>query len=277
MLIRKIYRNLPSKYKEVAKKYYEYFNKSINDFIFLLKFAFLIFIIVFRRKINSINFFERKIYSQNGEDGIIKMIFTKIGTLNKFCVEFGVGDAKENNTRYLIKKGHWHYLHMDTEVYPLAYSEIKREFITTENVNSLFRKYNVPKEFDLLSIDIDYNTYWVWKAIKGYSPRLVVIEYNASLPLSESKTVKYDPNAIWDGTNYFGASLLALVNLGKSKGYTLIGCDNKGVNAFFIRDDLVANHFVIKNIQELWKPPQYGEKINGKYIGKKSSDKPFIS
>ena len=87
-----------------------------------------------------------------------------------------------------------------------------------------------------MSLDIDYNTYWVWKAISGYHPRVIVIEYNSSIPPTESKTVKYIPNVIWDGkTNYFGASLLALDSLGKSKGYTLVGCDSKGINAFFIR------------------------------------------
>tara|TARA_Y100001935_G_C17281180_1_gene497571 strand:- start:1118 stop:1249 length:132 start_codon:yes stop_codon:yes gene_type:complete len=32
---------------------------------------------------------------------------------------------------------------------------LKKEFITAENINELFEKYNVPESFDLLSIDID--------------------------------------------------------------------------------------------------------------------------
>lgn len=106
---------------------------------------------------------------------------------------------------------------------------IKKEYITTENINKSFAKYNVPKEFDLLSIDIDSNGYWIWKLIRGYSPRVVVIEYNSSFLPAENKTIKYDPTAIWNGINYFGAGLLALVKLGKSKRYTLIGYDNSGI------------------------------------------------
>src|SRR5947207_184238 len=41
-------------------------------------------------KIDSINAFEGKVYSQNGEDGILEAIFRKIGTSNRFGVEFGV-------------------------------------------------------------------------------------------------------------------------------------------------------------------------------------------
>lgn len=120
--------------------------------------------------------------------------------------------------------------------------KIKKEFITAENINQLLQKYRVPREFDLLSIDIDSNDYWVWKAIDNYSPRVVVIEYNSCIPPNESKTIKYDPNARWDGTDYFGASLLALAKLGKSKGYSLVYCESSGVNAFFVRNDLIKNY-----------------------------------
>jgi hypothetical protein len=227
-------------------------------------------------RIDDINAFEQRIYSQNGEDGIIRIIFHKIGHANKFCVEFGVFDGSECNTRYLIEKHGWRYLHMDGGDYKRLYTDVKKEFITAENINLLFRKYNVPEEFDLLSIDIDFNDYWVWKAIEGYRPRAVVIEYNSSIPPTESKAVKYEPYGRSYGTNYFGASLLAFVKLGELKGYTLVGCDKTGTNAFFVRSDLVGDHFTIKDIKEVYRPPAYGQIVNGKFIGHPPSDKPFI-
>lgn len=223
------------------------------------------------KKIENINLFEQRFYSQNGEDGIIRIIFDKIGITNKFCVEFGI-HPNEGNTIYLRRKG-WNYLWMDGKG---DGKTIKKEFITAENINKLFAKYNVPKELDLLSIDIDSNDYWIWKSIEGYSPRVVVLEYNSSIPPSESKTIKYDPKAIWDGTNYFGASLLALVKLGNAKGYTLVGCDNRGVNAFFLRNDLIKDNFEIKDIKRLFKPPRYGKKIKNKYVGHPPSNKSMI-
>jgi hypothetical protein len=143
-----------------------------------------------RGTLADLTIFEQRAYSQNGEDGILKVIFMKIGTTNRFCVEFGVGDCKECNTRYLTEKEGWRALQMDTN--ERAPQSVKREFITPENINELFLKYDVSKEFDLLSIDVDYNTYWVWKTIEGFSPRVVVVEYNALFPPDEKKVVRYD-------------------------------------------------------------------------------------
>lgn len=264
----------------------------------------------------DINLHEKKIYSQNGEDGIIEFIFSKIGTTNKFCVEFGVGNGFECNTTYLLEKKGWKGLMMDygadqqiqwNAVMKKAWSnrklgfvdsikkdvrflkkiiertrrsshfvhDIKIEKVTAENIQNLFHKYDVPKNFDLLSIDIDFNDYWVWKAIVDYSPRVVVIEYNSSIPPTESRVVPYDPQAKWDGTNYFGASLLALKNLGLTKGYTLIGCNDSGVNAFFCKSDLL-NTIKIKDIHDLYKPPKYGQIVNGMHMGHPPSDKKMI-
>lgn len=188
----------------------------------------------------EINLHEKKIFSQNGEDGILEFIFLKIGTTNKFSVEFGVGDGFECNTIFFLEKKGWNGLMMDygsdqniqlKGVMKKAWSnknlgivdnikkdvkflkkilnrskrstqfqrDIKNERVTAENIQNLFKKYNVPESFDLLSIDIDYNDYWVWKAITDYSPRVVVIEFNSSIPPNESRVVPYDPDAYWDG------------------------------------------------------------------------------
>lgn len=269
-ILRKIYVHLDLPQKQACVKYYKYFKRWYfvkNVFVFFIE-PFLI-----KEKIKNINLFEQRFYSQNGEDGIIKVLFSKIGTTNKFCVEFGI-EPIEGNTIYLKKKN-WNCLWMDGK----GDGEIiKKEFINAGNINSLFKKYKVPKEFDLLSIDIDSNDYWVWKAIDAYSPRVVIMEYNSTIPPTESKTIKYDPHALWDHTNYFGASLLALQKLGASKGYTLIACDNMGINAFFVRNDLLNDHFEIKkNITEIYRPPKYGRKVNGKYVGHAPSNKSMVS
>ncbi len=132
---------------------------------------------------------------------------------------------------------------------------LRKEIINAENVESLFKKYDVPFEFDLLSIDIDSNDYYVWGAIRNYSPRIVVIEYNANVPPDQSRTIPYTPNFVFPHTDYFGASLLALKKLGDEKGYTLVSCDNLGVNAFFVRSDLV--NFAIRNIEEIYRRPRF--------------------
>ncbi|MFW6069088.1 MAG: hypothetical protein ACOC9E_05850, partial [Chloroflexota bacterium] len=39
---------------------------------------------------------------------------------------------------------------------------------------------------------------------------------------------------------YHGASLAALNKLAREKGYRLVGCESAGVNAFFVREDLLG-------------------------------------
>lgn len=218
---------------------------------------------------DRINLFEKKIRSQNGEDGIIGEIFARIGTLKKYAVEFGVQDGMECNAAYLFLDKKWSGLMIEGS--KKNYKRLRsnyanhksvktiHEFVTRENITSIFRKMNVPVEFDLLSIDIDGNDYWVWAALFQYKPRVVVIEYNASYPPPKKMVIKYNPKFTWDGTSYFGASLTSLSELGKKLGYSLLGTDSIGVNAFFIRNDLVPlSGFQVLSPEQGYHPPAYG-------------------
>ncbi len=185
-----------------------------------------------------------KVYSQHDEDGIIEEIFRRIGTTDQYFVEFGVGDGLENCTLYCFLKewsGAW--IDGSATCYAKIISNLDLviragrlrvlyQFITAENIEIRFRQLKVPSEFDLVSIDLDRNDYWVWQAIENYRPRVVAIEYNASFGHSAACVIPYDPNAIWDGTNYFGSGLKALELLGTAKGYRLVGCNYTGVTAF---------------------------------------------
>ena len=220
-----------------------------------------------RRKLNH---YEHQVFSQNGEDGILAEIFRRIGTRDRFFVEFGVGDGLENNTTFLLTqnwRGAW--IEGDSKSNeniqshfrkPLQSGQLKvvNSFITAENIEALFGKLNIPTEFDLLSLDIDRNTYHVWKALTHYKPRVVAIEYNASFPPDINWIAEYDAQRLWNNSMYFGASLKALEQLGTALGYTLIGCDLAGVNAFFVRNterlDLFAEPFTAENHYE---PPRY--------------------
>lgn len=257
----------------------EFYLKSISDKKITLKQLPDLFVkspeyqqILQKKNEFDINFFEKKIYSQNGEDGILEFIFDFIGTTNKYFVEIGVEKNLECNTKLLQEKK-WNGIMIDGFANsPL----IKKEFVTTENINEILKKYSVPNFFDLLSLDVDYNTYWIWKAIEDYHPRVVVIEYNATISIDKSLAVKYDSLGKWDGTNYFGASLLALKKLGESKGYMLVGCDSMGINSFFIKNEFIEDKIKKRNIQELYKSPKFGKIIDGRYIGHGPSDKIMI-
>jgi hypothetical protein len=212
-----------------------------------------------------------RIFSQNDEDGIIDEIVQRIGTTNRFFVECGVGDGFENNTLALLVAG-WRGLWIEAESSLLG--EFQRAFrpaleersltidgslITAENIEHHLTRGGVPEEPDLLSIDIDGNDYWIWKAIIRFRPRVVVIEYNASLGRSARLAVPYEASLRWDRTIYFGASLAAMEALGREKGYALVGCSLSGVNAFFVREDCVGGCFLAPfSSTQHYEPPRFG-------------------
>ncbi|MFN2506385.1 MAG: hypothetical protein ABR540_19590 [Acidimicrobiales bacterium] len=195
---------------------------------------------------------EFKVFSQNGEDGVLAEIFRRIGTTNRYFVEFGIGNGSEGNSVFLADVLGWSGLFIEGS--PGHFTGLHRKYrdreavatlsalVRPDNVNALFRQSEVPENFDLLSIDIDGNDYWVWEALEAFRPRVVVIEYNGLLKNNACLVQPYDPDWAWDGTEFYGASLGALRSLGRKKGYVLVHTELSGTNAFLVQADLAA-HF----------------------------------
>lgn len=206
------------------------------------------------KRAGDLRAFERKVFSQQGEDGIIEEIFRRIGETNRYFVEFGVETGVECNAARLARECGWSGLFMegnpaDVPALKANYAHLPgvkcvHAMIGSDNVQQLFADAGVPAEPDLLVIDIDGNDYWVWKAVTDYRPRVVVIEYNPFYPPPSRWVMAEDPNFRWKRTDYFGASLGALSRLGRRKGYDLVGTDTHGVNAFFVRSDCAADKFL---------------------------------
>lgn len=214
--------------------------------------------------------FEHQVFSQGGEDELVREIFQRIGTSNKVFVEIGVGDGLENNTAFLLYDG-WSGSWLEGGRKNCA--KIRRNFrpeidgkrlnlvqgmITAENAADLVGANGISADIDFLSIDVDRNTYFVWKALAALRPRVVAVEYNALLPADLAWTVEYDANKWWNGTSYFGASLKALELLGTSLGYSLVACDIAGINAFVVRNDLRADKFCAPfSAENHYEPQRY--------------------
>lgn len=206
----------------------------------------------FKDEINRHGF---KIFSQNNEDGILLYIFSKIGVTNYRFVEFGVQEGRQCNTANLSLNFGWSGLLMDASADDVEAAKrfyrdmlgpetdrvrIIQSFVTAENINDTLVTSGTSGEIDLLSIDIDGNDYWVWKAITVVEPRVIVVEYNALFGNTRSVTIPYRPKFEAQGL-YFGASLAALTKLAQKKGYALVGCDSNGVNAFFVRREAMQD------------------------------------
>ena len=208
------------------------------------------------KEANNINDYELKIFSQFGEDGIIDYLIKSLKIEEKNFIEFGVENYEEANTRFLLESRNWSGLIFDSSKEHINFIKGKNyywrqnliakcEFITSENINSLIQEHNGDREVGFLSIDVDGNDYWIWKAINGIIPKIVVIEYNARLGKKKSIVTPYkkDFNRIKEhhSSIYFGASLIAIYKLAKEKNYSLVGTNINGSNAFCVHNDVLKN------------------------------------
>jgi len=195
-------------------------------------------------------------FSQNDEDGIIAEVFARIGTTNRIFLEIGAGDGLNNNTAYLLAQG-WTGAWIDADkrnidkiehtfAGPIREKKVraKHSFVTRDNVNAIVASLNLSGDIDLASIDIDGNDYYVLEALEQVKPRVIVIEYNAVFRPPVSWVQAYDPKHVWDEkSNAYGASLTALTKLAETLGYSLVGCNMTGVNAFYVLSDFADERF----------------------------------
>jgi len=214
--------------------------------------------------------FSKDIYSSGGEDGIIERIFQLIQPEHNFCVEFGALDGKTmSNSCNLIESKGWCCLFIEADI-----SKFDRllanyqnnsgviclnEFVHFEGTNSLdniLQAHSVPYNFDLITIDIDGADYFIWESLVSFRPKIVIIEFNPTIPndmiFVQSRDIRVNQ----------GSSLLALILLGKRKGYELICCT--GHNAIFCDNSLYSDFEIPSNlIWNMYKPAMDGRIFHG--------------
>lgn len=178
---------------------------------------------------NGMNQYAYNVNSQHGEDGILKAIFDRIGTTSKYAVEFGGWDGIFlSNIRELIVRMDFGGMFIEGDKkraeelrnnyanYPKVTCIEAYVGFRTNTLDSILRQNHAPANIDVLSIDIDGYDYYVWEAVQEYRPRIVIIEYNPSIP---NDIVVINPHS---DDIFTGSSAAALVELGRKKGYSLI-------------------------------------------------------
>ncbi len=193
---------------------------------------------------------EFSVFSQFGDDGIIQYLINRINPKCNYFIEFGVDNYLESNTRFLLQNNNWSGLVMDgakenikfikeQEFYWKHELEAVAAFIDRENINNLLCK--APTEPGLMHIDIDGNDYWIWEAIQVVMPDIVIVEYNSVFGCERAITIPYTKDFVRQNAHYSylyaGASLPALCDLAQKKGYSFVGSNSAGNNAYFVRKE----------------------------------------
>jgi len=188
--------------------------------------------------------FQNNVSSECGEDGILEHLFDRLGAASRYCVEVGANDGISfSNTFALIRDRGWSALMIESDA--AAYRKLKNTYRGSERVRTvnatvastgpnslgnLLARASAPTEIDFLCIDVEGNDYHLWANLRGYRPRVVMIDFNPTIPndvlfVQEDNALKND-----------GASLSALIELATVLGYELAAATTW--NAIFVRRDL---------------------------------------
>ena len=205
---------------------------------------------------------EEKIFSQNGEDGIIDYLIHKLNIGNKNFVEIGVGNYRESNTRFLYNTYHPKGLIIDyiddmkkkvTKHVNFWKGDLRicNQKIDADNILDILNK-NCDYEIDFFSMDIDSIDYWIIKKLKNNISKIFVAEYNpvfgAELEVTVPNISGFERSKYHYSYLCYGMSLKALINLMDQKGYYFIGTNLQKINAFFILKEFKKEVF-FKNIK----------------------------
>ncbi len=208
---------------------------------------------------NTYHKYCKNIYSQNGEDGILEQILKELEIKNGTFCEFGASDGlTSSNTYNLIKN--YNFSGVAIELNELSYRKCVENYKSfpkvqvfhgavlynnkNNDLNRWLKRGNLPEDLDVLSIDIDYDDYYVWENLTEFNPKIVIFETNSyrdpiyeELPGKPSREYNIDLLKQWYPARIaMGCSFISAISLGLKKGYIPISYTG---NIIFIRRDLI--------------------------------------
>lgn len=188
------------------------------------------------------NEYNENIYSQNGEDGIIREMLKRLNITNGWVCEFGAWDGINFSNTYNLVKQNFNAVYIEGDIN--KYKDLLKTVQNNPNIipinayvdhndtpnslDNILKRTRIPIDFDILSIDIDSYDYQVWKNLKNYKPKIVIIEINSSIDVNNEVHI-HTPK------KYNGTAFKPMLKLGIEKGYKFVLHTG---NMFFIRNDL---------------------------------------
>lgn len=204
-------------------------------------------------KLLPLYLYSSDVFSQNGEDGIIKFLLEELKIINGLILEVGAHNgiwcsntrnlyANNPNFKTILIEGNeglfaqlCNNTNNFTNVEPVkVFIEINNKSLNSiDGIISLSKFQN--ENFILASIDIDGSDYDVWKAMET-KPTILIIEVPVFLEKDPDKK-----------------NIIDYIELGKEKNYTLLGMsgyENKQAgNMIFLHNDFIK-HFELPDLHE---------------------------
>jgi len=171
-------------------------------------------------------------------------LHSRLGVSGGWCVELGAWDGKHlSNTWSLWHDQGWSAVLIEGDSdrarrLASATAGVSRVDVieayayagSDSSLDLLLARTQIPRRFELLSIDVDGDDFHLWADLQTYRPLVVVVEYNTSFP----PEVEF----VQDSGHYVGSSARALNKLGEQKGYHLAGLT--AANLIFVDRELGA-------------------------------------
>lgn len=188
------------------------------------------------------------------EDKIIKKYTKQFTNIQKYCVDIGASDGINMSNTHQLFKSKWKGLAVECDqdkFYKLADSfknfdvDLAKTFVTPDNVLNMFESFDVPKDFGLLSLDIDgYDYYVLEKILEEYKPSIICAEINEKIPPPIKFTVKYKKGYFWNNSHFYGQSLAMLDELCVANNYNLAEVHYN--NAFYVSNKLLKRKMSVE-------------------------------
>ena len=198
---------------------------------------------VHRARVSAQNF------SHFDEDRILARYISELlpDTNHGTAVDLGAGDGVRWSNTYALFTNGWRGVGVESDSrrftklarayrhYPRVFA--CRNLVTPHNVVALLQSYEIAKDFEVLSIDVDSNDYWILQATLGvFRPRLIVAEINENIPPPIRFVVKYDPD-FQLRHHFYGCSIMALADLCRQHDYAVLELEYN--NAFLAPREIV--------------------------------------
>lgn len=208
--------------------------------------------------------YEKKVYSQNLEDGIIELLVSNVLTPNNFAIEIGSGNGTENMIRNLIENHEYYGVGHDLIANKWQHKNYthNRGLIDLNFLQQLVESWPI-RTPDFFCLDIDSFDYWILKKLikdLEFRPSIICVEYLCYY--GPTQLVSAKNNLKHYALENCGASLGLYKALLTQHGYKFFTCDTFGINAFF---------YLEKNLNDLSKYttkqwafyPKYKKYIDG--------------